>query len=312
MAGTRLTLRPSALGTKGLLLFAALALTFLATNYDNLFFLLLAFSAVLGVLDAFGALRNLAGIEVRAITVAPAPTGSERPVSITLAARRRTRFALEIAASLAGGPAELARLDLLQGGATAAGSVPPQPRGVQVLERLQVRSRFPFGFFVAQRTLAGQAELVTYPAPAAIAHDARGAAGVTGYGSTPAGLRPFRDGDASADVHWKATARRGSVVVKERERDHDEAVEIVLDLRLRPEALELALAQATTLALAARHGTPLVLHSQAGRVRVDPHRGGLRAALRWLATATGLPPDAPPPPAPRSGCRLPLDHGGSR
>ena len=44
MRALRLPIRLSALGAKGLLLLAALELAFLATNYSNLFFLLLAFA----------------------------------------------------------------------------------------------------------------------------------------------------------------------------------------------------------------------------------------------------------------------------
>ncbi len=50
--GTAVSIRPSALGTKGLLLFATMELAFLATNYSNLVFRMLACCAMHGGLES--------------------------------------------------------------------------------------------------------------------------------------------------------------------------------------------------------------------------------------------------------------------
>ena len=56
------SIRPTALGVKGVLLFVALELAFFATDYSNLFFLLLAFSSALGALGAAWSWQNLRNV----------------------------------------------------------------------------------------------------------------------------------------------------------------------------------------------------------------------------------------------------------
>jgi uncharacterized protein (DUF58 family) len=308
---TRISIRPSALGSKGLLLFAVLELAFLATNYSNLFFLMIAFSAVLGTLGAFWAYRNLRGIHVAILAVNPAACKTARAIELQLSSDARPRFDLVIELPLANGFAEVGYAAILVTNATTTANLPGQPRGVQALNRLRVTSGFPFGLFVARASLAITGELVTHPTPAPMPASSR--AGIqagdhgaltTGRGSALAGLRAFRSGDGLADVHWKATARRGKAVVKERERESKPAVEVVLDRRCDPATLESALSQLTSLVLAARHGSPLRMHSQGMELLVDPDRGGSATAMRWLAEASILPSDAAPPPR-RSGA-MPL------
>lgn len=304
MRALRLPIRLSALGAKGLLLFAALELAFLATNYSNLFFLLLTFSAVLGALGACWAWHNSRGVRVEHVRLEAAAADSRRDVAVRVCAPGRTRFDVSVALPLRGGGAEVAHADVLVGTATLPGALPPQPRGVQQLDHALVTSRFPFGFFVVTRRVPVCCDVVSYPSPApaagsaACAPDAGGGAGVSTQdrGADLAGLRPFRAGDAVGDVHWKATARRGEPVVKERASARSPLVDVVVDRRSEPAALERALSQATALVLAARSGAPVRLRSQGLDLRVEAERGGVDQALRWLAAATPLPSDAPPPP----------------
>lgn len=309
----RVSIRPSALGSKGLLLFAALELAFLATNYSNLFFLLLAFSAVLGVLGAVWSWRNLRGLELASFELAHAAAGSQRTTRTQLRAAARPRFDLLVEVPFEKGYGEAAYTPLLHGEVAVDDHLAGQPRGVHAIDHVRITSHFPFGFFVAQTRLATAKEIVTYPTP--LPCDAAGRAGEqdgdsgalhAGRGAALAGLRAFRTGDALADVHWKATARRGAPVVKERERESATAIEAVLDRRCDPEALEHALSQLTTLVLAARTDAPLHLHSQGIELLVDPDRGGADEALRWLAGASPLGMDAPAP-KPRRGA---LQFGG--
>lgn len=342
----RVSIRPSVLGTKGLLLFGVLELAFLATNYSNLFFLLLAFSAVLGALGAFWAHRNLRKLELRSIEVGFAAVDSTRSIRMSLDAGSTTRFDLAVELLL-DGPADRPRESHRQVGYTPCavgghgaleGSLPGQPRGIRALKYLRVTSRFPFGFFEARTELPIELELVTHPIPASLCNDggAGGHAGAgdrgtasSGRGPSLAGLRSFRPGDAVADMHWKATARRGAPVIKERERECDPVVDVVLDRRCDEAALERALAQATTLVLGARHGSPVRLSSQGLELFVDSEqstgtrnggssRGASREsgnataqALRWLAAADGLAADGPAPPSRSSALQLPSTTGGA-
>jgi uncharacterized protein (DUF58 family) len=313
MAGARFAIRPSTLGGKGLLLFCALELAFLATNYSNLFFLLLAFSAVLGVLGAAWSWTNLKDVAVDAVRVTPAAAGSERRVHVCLRARRRLRFDVAVVLPLRAGRAEVAHAHALRGAAAVEGDLAAQPRGVERLEHLLLQSRFPFGFFVVTRRVHAPLEVVTHPAPAPLEQPSRagGASGqgdgalVAGRGAALAGLRPFRAGDAVGDVHWRATARRGEAVVKERERDGRALVQVRIDRRADAMALERALSQATTLVLAARAGAPVQLLSQGADLLVRDAAVDAEPALTWLAEAAALPADGPPPPRAPGALRLP-------
>jgi len=312
---TRVSIRPSALGSKGLLLLATLELAFLATNYSNLFFLMLAFCAVLGVLGAYWSLRNLRGLHVVKLEVAAAACDASRGLDLRLAADKRPRFDLVIELDVHNGYVEVGYAPCLVGTTTTSDVVPGQPRGVRQLDHVRVTSGFPFGFFIARTKLLITEELITHPTPVPFgdAGRAKGQAGergalAAGRGSVLAGLRAFRTGDGMADVHWKATARRGKAVVKERERERAPAVDIVLDRRCDEATLEQALSQITTQVLAARHGAPLCIHSQGIELLVDPDRGGARQALRWLAAASTLPGDAQAPPDRRTATQLPLSQ----
>jgi uncharacterized protein (DUF58 family) len=186
-------------------------------------------------------------------------------------------------------------------------------RGIATIPSLHLCSRFPFGFFVARTEQRLTTTIVTHPAPEPADEQARGrgrngdAAWNLGARSpSVAGLRPFRTGDALADVHWKATARRGVPILKEREREADRAQDLVLDRRCAPEAFEAALSTATAHVLSARdRGQTLRLHSQDTLLVVGNDRPGEAAALRWLAAAAALPQSAPPPPNPPGATRLP-------
>ncbi|MFT4515632.1 MAG: hypothetical protein ACI89X_001074 [Planctomycetota bacterium] len=308
----RVSIRPSALGSKGFLLFAALELAFLATNYSNLFFLLLAFSAVLGVLGAWWSWRNLRDLQVESLGLATAASGSQRATHVHLAANRRPRFDLLVELDLEGGYCEVGYAPYLVKAQSIDDAVAGQPRGVRCITHARVTSSFPFGFFVARTTLPTDAELITYPTPIPFGESRSGGdrpgdhgALHAGRGTVLAGLRAFQTGDGMSDMHWKATARRGTPIVKERERESAPAVDVVLDRRCDEATLERALAQLTTLALAARTDTPLQVHSQGIELLVDPDRGGADDALRWLAEAKTLPSNAAPPPTRRSAMQLP-------
>ena len=308
----RISILPSALGSKCLLLFALLELAFLATNYSNLFFLLLAFSAVLGVLGAYWARCNLCKLHIASIEAPVVASGATRVMQLQLTADRRPRFDLLLELDLQAGYTEAGYTPCLIASSTMQGNLAGQPRGVRKLQSVRVSSGFPFGFFVARTMLPIDSELITHPIPAT--SEQRGAvdghasdqgALSAGRGSALAGLREFRTGDSLGDVHWKATARRGKAIVKERERESAPAVDMVLDRRCEAPVLEQALSLLTAQVLAARHGAPLRMYSQGMELAVDPDRGGANEALRWLAQADPLATDAPPPPSRPRAMHLP-------
>lgn len=300
-------IRPTELGLKGMLLLAALELAYLATSYSNLFFLLIAFCCVLGVVGLLGAIANLRGTTVQLGTLPLAAAGAERPVAVTLRSGRR-RFDLAVTLEAGKSRIELGHAPMVVDTTNTSFTVPGQTRGVRRPTHVRIASRYPFGLFQTSRRWPIDLEIVTHPAPTPASGRACAGAGerpratAAAPGSTVAGLRPFRTGDSLSAMHWKATARRGEPIVREREPEAGDTLEVTIDRRCEPAELETALALATGLVLDARAGGARIrLTSQDTSIDAGATGPGTAAALRWLALATTLPAEAP---------GLPRDHGG--
>jgi uncharacterized protein (DUF58 family) len=131
--------------------------------------------------------------------------------------------------------------------------------------------------------------------------DARPHASVIGHDITR-GVREYVDGDPIRLVHWPATARTGSVMVRELERPRRTRLLLVVDLRADgPDAgtdIEIAASRAAGYALAALADGTLV---ELATVETDgPRTGPVRSAVevgRRLARAVpGRPVPGPVAP----------------
>ncbi len=307
--------RTTELGVKGILLLAALELAFLATSYSNLFFLLIAFCGVLGGLGLWWSVANLRGLRLQLHEVPFAPAGTERPLQFELGLGRRTHHDLAVEILVGAAWTEVAYVSVATGTLRLEGTMPGLPRGVHKVAGMRVVTRFPFGFYSTCVDAPVAASLVTWPNPAAVSASGKDLGSSTTHqiavvgrrSPTVAGLRLFRSGDAIADVHWKASARRGTAIVKEREVERGTALDVVIDRRCEAPDLEGALATTAGLLLAVRcHERPLRIRSQDCSLEVGANRSGEHEALRWLAAATTLPRTAPCAPAGSTGSlRLP-------
>jgi uncharacterized protein (DUF58 family) len=109
-------------------------------------------------------------------------------------------------------------------------------RGRYRLSGLDIVTRFPFGLFEKRRELDQADELLVYPAPVAVedwftsVHARFGDApqNERGSGEEYFGLRDYREGEDQRMIHWKSSARRGEVVVRETEAREQRAVEVCL------------------------------------------------------------------------------------
>lgn len=313
-------LRPTGLGAKGSLFFAAVLLLFFATAYSNLFFLLTAFLGALGVLGIAGAWRNLRGVSAELVASEPAASGEPHELRIRVTGPRdKNVYGVLVDAVVDGCARCVAEVAVVRAGETIDAALKGMPRGVHAIEALVVRSRHPFGVCMATTTAPARGEVVAHPKPAD-AQDA-GARGRGGDGTKPpggdeeslAGLREWRQGDSVRHIHWKATARRGSPIVKDFERHGGEGVDLVIDRRCDLATLEAALSEATRCVLEARATRQaLRLRSQDADLALDADRPEVAPLLRWLAKAMPLPHDAPPPPAAsqRSVALTAAVHGG--
>lgn len=298
--------RPTELGLKGVLLLAALELAFLATSYSNLFFLLIVFCCVLGGLGLLTAIANLRAVHVTAVDVPPGAAEAPRALRVDVAARR---LAFDLALSLDDGERclPLPVIPAAQGRRSLVSELPPLPRGVRRLRFLRIATRFPFGLFEVSVRRPLTNEIVTHPAPLPAATAARSGTGGHGDGAGAAarqvaGLRPFRQGDSVRDVHWKATARRGTPVVKEHDVDGGAALTLVIDRRGDAKQLEQLLSAATAAAFATASSTRALRVCSQGFTALLPAGSppGLDV-LRWLAAADVLPPTAAAPELPPHG-----------
>jgi uncharacterized protein (DUF58 family) len=308
--------RPTALGVKALVFYAVLLAAFFASPYTNLFFLLLAFLGVVLVASPLFAAANLAGIEAELLGAPPCPADSPIALAFRARARRGMRVAIDVELRLDRRRMVVAHLPRLAGERETTAVVPPHSRGVHAVSGAWLATCYPFGLMRCRRPLTAPAALTVHPAVLA-RHACRDrSAGVGdellsgaphGADAGPAGLRDYRPGDALRTVHWKATARRRSLVVRELEDESGPGIEIVLDRRAAGERLERALSVAAMLAVRARETKrPISIASQGLRQTYGLGHAPIDGLLAWLAAADALPADGQaPPPGTRCAVRLP-------
>jgi len=316
------SLLPTGLGARTALFFLLLVAAFFAAPYANLFFLLLLFLSILGVSDLLAAHANLAGATGRVEEIEPMPAGAGgTAVAVVSAGRRRWAVAVELELEGAGGTLRAA-LGQAEGEARLAIPVPELARGLYRVKAARLASIWPLGLWRARRSIAAPAEIVVYPAPLALA-TSRGAGGGVGelYDSLgaaqgylqPSELREYRPGDELRLVHWKASARRGTLVIKEWEGGTGSGHEVLLDLRATGEELEEGLSAVSALAQAAKEQKEvLTIHSQGLSATFGGSHRPWRELLRFLADAKPLPADGPaPPPVSPAVLRLPRRRGAA-
>lgn len=124
-------------------------------------------------------------------------------------------------------------------------------RGVHLLGRLQVTSSDPFGL-ARRSTVFGERTPVTVtpavidlPSISAFAGEAGGTLHTTasqlGQGADNLIARPYAPGDSMRRIHWRATAHRDELMVRQEEQESTPEATVVLDrgvLRFAPEALQ--------------------------------------------------------------------------
>ncbi|MGQ9575781.1 MAG: DUF58 domain-containing protein [Thermoguttaceae bacterium] len=187
-------------------------------------------------------------------------------------------------------------------------------RGRYRFDRPAVFTRFPFGLF-RRTTFLGQAQtLWVYPRLGQLSPQwaARHREWFEGsqrrerrHGRTSGdfyGVRPWRSGDSRRHIHWRSSARRGTLVVRQFDRHRNPDVAILVDLwqprDAQPEDLdnvELAVSFAATLVadLCRKGGANLVVGTTAdeGLLCGPASAALLQDALEALAVAQASPTD---------------------
>lgn len=294
-------------GIKAAVFGAIIALIFFATPYTSLFFLLVAFLGVLGVLGTCWGMTNLRRLRISLDPPPMAQAGEERSVVVHASTSHGTCLGLGI------------QLELDSGERVDAGCVPwvqdltriesvlaPLDRGIRRVKAVIAWSDQPLGFVRWQRRLelTRPIDLVTHPkrsafvprvppSPAPAADS--GSMHVASNHGVVSSVRPWRDGDDLRTVDWKASARRNDWVVREFESDASEGIELVLDRRCEEPVLEAMLEQATALVAERPRDQIVRIVSQEHDCTYGTEGKPFEAALLWLAGATRLGTDAPAP-----------------
>jgi uncharacterized protein (DUF58 family) len=192
-------------------------------------------------------------------------------------------------------------------------SVPLQfaRRGLYRQEALRIVTRFPFGFLQKARRLDIATETLVYPSVEATAEFLDVLPGIQGAieslakgrGQDLYALRDYLPTDSARHVHWKASARLGSLMVREFAREDDTRVLLVLDPHSeaagpRATAEEKERFERTVELCAAiawsfhERGALMEFRSASASVPLAPASENIFAVLQHLALVEALPVDA--------------------
>lgn len=274
------------------------AIFLIATNVQAgwLFVIVAALLALLAVSFLFPMI-NVRNIEARLVTPPEVFEGETMPVQIDLLNRGRwPRYFFKLTGDLLDEPLSIGSLPP---GKTARFNSPYRcsKRGFYQQASLSLRSGFPFGIFYRESKSSCPTNLLVYPTyteissfplleaasyPGDVLHERR----AKGVGYDYLGIREYRPGDSLRAVHWRSSARRGQLIVKEFEEELSSTVSIVLDLEREQasETLERGVKVAASLAhyiLDAGH--PLQLFGQDGDEVETLFQPNFWQALEWLA-----------------------------
>jgi len=209
--------------------------------------------------------RHRIGV-LRTVRPNPLHVGEAAQVAIQVTASGATarsrlaglRFAEQASSELSGGRALRARVERSPSAVTVRYVVQAARRGRWNLGPLVVTRVDPFGVVRAPASLGGVAEVavwpavVTLPAPASVlvGEPDRVALGARSPSTDDASLRDYREGDDLRRVHWRSSARRGSLLVRSDERAGMRPVTVLLDQPARPAAVEWSISLAASMAVA--------------------------------------------------------------
>ncbi len=202
-------------------------------------------------------------------------------------------------------------------------------RGRYGFSGFKVSTKFPFALLRKSRLVELETDVLVLPAIRQIGLPplpAPGTAGdrhrrLRGRGGDVYGLHDFRPGDDPREIHWKVSAHRGRLVIREREAESARELVLRLDHRLVLEdhGSMLAAAEAvehainTTASVAAhliREGYRVGLLTQGGSLPTDEGPTHLARILRLLALLDYADADATHPATPQAVLVLSVSRTG--
>lgn len=263
---------------------------------NNLLYIALSMNLSLIILSGILSERSLKGVTVRVRPASEAFVSRESFLAVTCSASGKRFPALSIAVGfVVEGSRLTARFPEIPGGgsATRVLSFFPKRRGTLPPLACEVSTRFPFALFEKSMDVRAGTSLLVYPAPEGAGEpDASRAApdpsgGPSSSGRQGTGIRGAREhmpADAVRDLHWKASARMGKWMVKERDRETAPVSDLRLPAPCPPPEFERRVSRACAFVLRCeKEGLPYRLWI-GDRLGVDASGGGARTpALTFLA-----------------------------
>ncbi len=258
---------------------------------------------LMGMLTAgwLSAAWSVRGVAVERSVSAEVHEGDDVRVVVQVQTRRIPRFFLEVTDQPAGLPAYRQTVPMVwPGRPVLIRYVATAPRrGIYREGTVTVESTGLTGWFRARRSLAAGSSLTVLPVIWPLGDLRLSGHRASGELVTPrpvrtglevSGVRDYRDGEGLRHVHWRSTARRGHLVIREYEHDGHDATVVLLDARrggghagVSADVFEdLVRAAASVADALARRGEAVRIASTTDGVPVlvGPGRA---AVLRWLA-----------------------------
>lgn len=268
---------------------------------NNMLYLALSMNLSLVILSGVLSEWCIRGLSVRVRHAAEAYASRDSLLAVTCASGR-TRFpslSVSCALSIDGATLAVRFPEVPAGGSvTRVVSWRPARRGAISGASGVVSTLFPFALFEKSADVAGDVSLVVYPRPAEAEGPETGGGddapveAVASAGRPGPAIRGVRDhlpADAVRDIHWKASARLGRWMVKEREKESGPVAEVRLDVPAPPAEFERAVSRACARVLRCeREGRPyrLLLGDRLLAGPADPGRRGKALSALALASPT--------------------------
>jgi uncharacterized protein (DUF58 family) len=200
---------------------------------------------VTAIVDAFGGIKNLAGISLELAPIVRMSKGREAKIELRIRNERQRKKNVRVALAW---PRQIKPVDEEIEAALPADSewsrialaCTPFERGSYQMQSGFVETASPLGFWAARKPVPVQSEIRVYPnllterKNMAALFLNRGAFGVharrqIGKGRDFEKLREYAPGDGYDEIHWKATARRGKPITKVFQIEKTQEVYIIVD-----------------------------------------------------------------------------------
>ena len=233
--------------------------------------------------------------------------GDPAELVVGLRSRRGTRGPARVGGEVAGSRAGAGAGRIPEGGVEEARVLGALRRGVIRTSGFVLESGDPLGLFASRRPLPDRELALVFPRYTSLSGrrpprevEAALAAPRAGSGNEIFGVREYRRGDPLRRIHWRTSARRGELVVREFEPPGQRTLTVVLDAAppIREAADQAARLAASEAYDCLREGGRATLWAPGLEPSSPQDSRSLWALLEWLARYPELPADeSVPPPA---------------